>query len=358
MPRKYRKSSYFINQNIVDPPKQPIRHPVISLALEKALGKIQRGAEEWLEAMRAEKQKLESGGAMAETALKLIGHIEKVEVAEDDVPEQKQTVPKHKDVEDDTTMEEENLLAGPCRCKMQSVSKVKQAALEAKIKEQKRRWEEVTKWRRVTNEALGDMNLEDVMEKMTEAETASTSTSSASASRVVMAEVYVKSYMESAKQRGQRSTARSEHRENLEREQQLQRQKEEEERIVKECEEAEQRKVVEKALLEEEEQKQEELLTELHQRGKEEKKKKQEKESRKQKYQEDEEEQFIDDEDRDPDFDPDKEEDVADNETKEDKNEEDTFQIEKHSHALNFSEAGEFVVWVTGELEELKHAVR
>ena len=94
------------------------------------------------------------------------------------------------------------------------------------------------------------------------------------------------------------------------------------------------------------------------QREKEEKKKKQEKESRKQKYKEDKEEQFIDDEERDPDFDPNKEEDVADDETIEDENEEDTFQVEKHSHALNFSKTGEFVVWVRGELEELECAVR
>ena len=120
----------------------------------------------------------------------------------------------------------------------------------------------------------------------------------------------------------------------------------------------EQRKVVERALLEAEERKQEKLLTELRQKEKDEKKKKQEIESRKRKYQEDEEEQFIDDEDRDPDFDPDKEEDVADDETIEDENEEDTFQIEKHSHALNFSEAGEFVVWVRGKLEERECAVR
>ena len=30
----------------------------------------------------------------------------------------------------------------------------------------------------------------------------------------------------------------------------------------------------------------------------------------------------------------------------------------KHSHALNFSEAGEFVVWVRGKLQELQRAVR
>ena len=42
----------------------------------------------------------------------------------------------------------------------------------------------------------------------------------------------------------------------------------------------------------------------------------------------------------------------------EDDDEEETFQVQKHSHALNFSEAGEFVVWVRGELQELQRAVR
>ena len=42
----------------------------------------------------------------------------------------------------------------------------------------------------------------------------------------------------------------------------------------------------------------------------------------------------------------------------EDDDEEETFQVQKHSHTLNFSEAGEFVVWVRGELQELQRAVR
>ena len=41
----------------------------------------------------------------------------------------------------------------------------------------------------------------------------------------------------------------------------------------------------------------------------------------------------------------------------EDEDEEDTFQVHKHSHALNFSEAGEFMVWVRGELEEFQIVV-
>ena len=87
-------------------------------------------------------------------------------------------------------------------------------------------------------------------------------------------------------------------------------------------------------------------------------KEKEAEESKKHKIQEEEEEQFVDDEDKDPDFDPDKEDDVADDETIKDEETEDVFQIEKHSHVLNFSEAGEFVVWVRGELEELERAVK
>ena len=41
----------------------------------------------------------------------------------------------------------------------------------------------------------------------------------------------------------------------------------------------------------------------------------------------------------------------------EDDDEEETFQVQKHSHTLNFSEAGEFVVWVRGELQELQRVV-
>ena len=82
-----------------------------------------------------------------------------------------------------------------------------------------------------------------------------------------------------------------------------------------------------------------------------------EKEARKQKYIEQEEEKFVDDEDRDPDFDPDKEFIEPDDMMIEDEDEENTFQVEKHSHALNFSEVGKFIVWVRGELEELQQKV-
>ena len=58
---------------------------------------------------------------------------------------------------------------------------------------------------------------------------------------------------------------------------------------------------------------------------------------------------FVDDEEQDPDFNPEEEFIELDNDTIEDE-EEDTFQVEKHLHALNLAEAGEFVVWVCSEL--------
>ena len=255
---------------------------------------------------------------------------------------------------------------------------MKQVAIEAKIKEQKRRHEEATKWRHATDEGLGDLDLKEAMEKMTDDAEKTTSTAASTAtvttmtmttvstSRVVTAEVYSKPYTNSAEQRGEQSTARSERRENLERELQKQRQKEEEEQLVKEKEADDQRKVVERALLQEEEQKQQEKLQQLHdheerkkQKEQEDKeKKKKEKEARKRKYIEEEEAAFIDDEENDPDFDPDKEDVEPGDLTIEGEDEGNTFQVEKHSHILIFSEAGEFIVWVHSEIEELERAVQ
>ena len=207
-----------------------------------------------------------------------------------------------------------------------------------------------------------------------------TMAAASSSTHVVTAEVYAKPYTKTTESRGVHSTARSEKKEAKEREVMIQKQKDEEERIAKEKEAKEQRKVVERALLEEEEKAQAEVLCKL--REKEEKKKpknmsekesknqekeakntsekeskKQEKEAKKRKYIEEEEEQYTDDKEHDPDFDPDKEFIKPDDMVIEEEDEDDMFQVHKHSHALNFSEAGEFVVWVRGELDELQRAV-
>ena len=66
----------------------------------------------------------------------------------------------------------------------------------------------------------------------------------------------------------------------------------------------------------------------------------------------------MDDEELDPDFDPDKKFIEEDDMIIEEDDEEDTFQVHKHSHALNFAEAGEFIVWVRATLNELQRAVK
>ena len=118
--------------------------------------------------------------------------------------------------------------------------------------------------------------------------------------------------------------------------------------------------------MEEEEWKQQEMLEKLKEKEamkkqkeqqwekgkdgeKKQKEKDKEKEARKCKYIEEEEAAFVDEEDKDPDFNPEWEFIAPDDDTINDEGE-DTFQVEKHSHALNFAEARELVVWVRSEL--------
>ena len=164
----------------------------------------------------------------------------------------------------------------------------------------------------------------------------------------------------------------------MEKEAMIQRQKDEEDRIAREREAVEQRKVIEKALLEEEEKAQAELSRKLRGKTESEKQKKEdenmsktepkkhdkgakksaEREAKKRKYMAEEEERYADDEELDPDFDPGKEFIEEDDMVIEEDDEEDTFEVHKHSHALNFAEAGEFVVWVRATLNELQRAVK
>ena len=68
--------------DVVDPPKQRSKHPVMSPTLEKALSEIEKGAEERLEVLQNKKKQVEEGEASVETVPKLIGHIEKVKEEE------------------------------------------------------------------------------------------------------------------------------------------------------------------------------------------------------------------------------------------------------------------------------------
>ena len=81
---------------------------------------------------------------------------EKEELEQEEVPKDVQTekTTEKTTEQDDTTTEEENLSAAPCRCKTQSIVALKKVVTEAKIKEQKWRYEEATKWRHAMEEGL------------------------------------------------------------------------------------------------------------------------------------------------------------------------------------------------------------
>ena len=84
--------------------------------------------------------------------------------------------------------------------------------MEAKIKEQKRRYEEATKWWHVTEIGLGEVDLEQEMEQAGDVKTTSVATSvtttvtmatASSSSHVVVAEVYAKPYTKMTESRGE-----------------------------------------------------------------------------------------------------------------------------------------------------------
>ena len=402
--------------------------------LEKALGEIERGAERRLRARQKQLAQIQQEMTSKQAAATHAEETEEPDIEEVNPEAQsggvKEAGAKKATEQVDTTVtEEDNPEVPPPRRKTQSIAALKKARTEVKRKEQQRRWDEATKWRRATDVALGDVDLEKEREKAEEAETAVTvaeevktavtttagsartvltMTTASSSTQVVTAEVYARPYAKTTESRGERSMARSEKKEAMEKEAMIQRQKDEEDRIVREREAAEQRKVIEKALLEEEEKAQVEVLRKLRGKtekrkqrdtvegepkksGKEEKssereaskdesekqkkgdenvsktepkkhdkgaKKSAEREAKKRKYMAEEEERYADDEELDPDFDPEKEVIEEDDMVIEEDDEEDTFEVHKHSHALNFAEAGEFVVWVRATLNELQRAVK
>ena len=100
-------------------------------------------------------------------------------------------------------------------------------------------------------------------------------------------------------------------------------------------------------------------VTELQQqreREKEQREKRQKK--RKHKTEEEEEEEMIDDTDKDKDYNPDDDPEadfvVGDQEM----DDEDTFEVEKHVHALNFEEAGDYLVAMNRYMEAFSRIVR
>ena len=206
--------------------------------LAKALGEIEKGAERCLQAKRVEFEKLQQ--ELGERQ-KIVGHVEKKEEPGEEEAEaqvvEKEVVQVEKDNEPQlgeltekgtTAGAETSETDGRRRWRTQSVAAIKKAVAAAKIKQQEKLLKEMTKWRRATEEGLGDIDLEEAMEdtemgktvpKTTTTMTTTTAmaTASTSSSTVqVTAEVYAKPYTKSADLRGERSSARREKRERWE----------------------------------------------------------------------------------------------------------------------------------------------
>ena len=135
----------------------------------------------------------------------------------------------------------------------------------------------------------------------------------------------------------------------------------EQEHLDKEREEEEQRQVVEKALLEEEGriaiERMQHMLVEKRKKAASDKKEKpkktdEERKKKKLKPDEDDDDKFkeIDDEDKDPDFNPDDDK-KEDNDTVIEGGDKSIIEVDKHSHALNFEDAAEYLVWIRQQLE-------
>ena len=82
--------------NVADPLRSKGTQPVISTDLEQALGSIQKGAEERLEALRSKTRQLTQGETSRETVPVLVGHIKKMEPG--DGEEEEDTAKKDEEV--------------------------------------------------------------------------------------------------------------------------------------------------------------------------------------------------------------------------------------------------------------------
>ena len=350
----------------------------MSPALEQALTVIQKGAEERLEVLKSKKSQLEKGESSGAVVSKIIRHIEKVDpMEEDDEPvggTGEETVAggsdtAGKETEDqvgggqmaDRETEKEQTGGGQTagdddksqprkKRSTPSVSKIWEKRHEAVRKEQERRWKEATE-KHDTN--VPEVDLEEAMmtpeeedkqegEKWKEDES----------------EGYRKVYTKTHEKRAERSVSRAE-----KKAQEEQQKKEEAARKAAKAEadkvaQEEAQRLIERKQLEAEEmamQKKLDRKRKLQDQADEgETKEGSSSKSLKQQWKEklglkatkrrreEEETEEIDDEDNDPDYEPDKdpEQDCVAEDME--LNEEDTFEIEKHVHAINLDVGCEY----------------
>ena len=266
--------------DVVDPPRTRGRYPVMSPALEQAFREIEKGAEEWLETLRSKKECMEAREVSMETVPKLIGHVEKVE--REDVDKEEEQIEGDypavgKEVSGGLTADREVTVAGGAegeqimgtdtdksakstekaeesgtlrikRRSTPSIGRMKEEWKQARAKEQEQRWREVTAT------GLGEipnreLDLEDAMLSPEEGDKQQTS----GKDKMDEEEGYAKVYTKTHEKRAERSLTRSERREQEEeRRRQEAAGKKAQEQVDKRAQE-EAKHVIERAQLEEEE---------------------------------------------------------------------------------------------------------
>ena len=360
----------------VDPPKQSKGHAVMSPDLQAALGTIKRGAEERLEILRDKKRQLELGEV--ETKLVLVGH---VELDKGGGPQKEET---EAGKPDDGT---EGEIPRKQRA-TQSIASLKDAKRRENITKQEQRWMELTEGRKSSTASASLGAPTEVTTTSTVMSTVSSVGAKGTATAMVSSTMegdtvdleeammskgdynddrYGKKYRTTSEDRTDRSAARAKQKEAREKqEQERAAMRHAELQLQKEVEEK-QKQLSEQVLLEEEEKALEERRWKTEERQKAwlerkgtelEKQREREKERRekckrklKERTEEEEEKEMIDDTDKDKDYDPDKDPEAKFVVEDQEMDDEDTFEVEKHMHAVNFDEAGNYLVAMSRYME-------
>ena len=353
--------------DVIEPPIPGKKQPPISEDLQKALGDIERGAEKRIEILRGWKREVEAKSK--EEMKPVVGHIELVE--------KKELAEEEKD---DGDGEQDR----PRKRRVtQSVESAQEERRKRFMVDQEQRWLELTEGRYGTrSKPTASASLG--------APVQTTATAAASSAKETAEEVdlgvekqgqeeeedgYGRKYKTTSEDRTDRGAARAKQREEREKKEREKKAMEYAEQQLQQQVEAQQKQVSEEALLAEEEKAVEERRKQMEERQRkrlerkvaEREKQKERKLLRKEKSsekakakddEEEEEEQMVDDPVKDKDYNPEEDPEVEFEAEDQDIDEEDTFEIEKHVHALNFEEAGEYLVAMNRYMKAFKKIVR
>ena len=340
----------------VDPSRRPAAHSVMSADLRVALGAIERGAEEQMEVLKEKKRQLETG----DTKPKLVGHVELDEKGELLKMEAEPEEP------------DEDMEGGgaPKHRVTQSVVAIRDKKRKENIQKQERRWFALAGKKSTASASLG-APLE-TMDTMTAAsglvEEAVTTAMEGDQVDLEVAmlsqgdddyDVYGKKNRTTPEDRMDRSTARAKQKEDCEKQEkeraalryaEMQLRKQVEERQKQETQQAlleeEEKAVEERRRVSEDKQKAhlERKATELQKQKQREKEHWEKRQKKCKERIEEEEEAMIDDTDKDKDYNPEDDPEAEFVEEDQEIDDDNTFEVEKHVHAFNFEEAGDYLI--------------